>query len=414
MGERSFFNRVSTTFDPDQKPQPLTKPMPGKLDLDITLILVTITLSIFGLLMVYSTTFDYAYIFNRQVLFLIPGFGVLIFCACMDYHQWQKLAFPLMLVTIALLILVLIIGRITPGPARALIEKSGRPSELAKIALIIYLAVWLIAKRDQLNNLNFGLIPLIFILGLVGALIRMQPDLSAAISVFLLGALMFFLAGSDLRQFTYLMVGAFVVAFLFVSFSQTGRDRMAEFRQTLEDPTMASDPIQLSLGAFIKGGWIGVGIGKGVTKLTGLPLPHSDSIFAVIGEETGVLGALLLVLMYLLVLWRSLLISKNASDELGRLLAAGLGFWVTTEALMNMGVIVGLLPAAGNSLPFISAGGSNLLVSMASVGILLNISRLSSRSRKIQEGPFNAVVNLRGGDRRRRVSSPNRPANNKK
>jgi cell division protein FtsW (lipid II flippase) len=113
-------------------------------------------------------------------------------------------------------------------------------------------------------------------------------------------------------------------------------------------------------------------------------------------------------------LWRSLLISKNASDELGRLLAGGLGFWVTTEALMNMGVIVGLLPTAGNSLPFISAGGSNLLVSMAAVGVLLNISRLSSRSRKIQEGLFNAVVNLRGGNRRRRVSCPNRPANNKK
>jgi cell division protein FtsW len=414
MGERTFLNRVNTTFDPEPKQQPLIKPKPGRLDLDITLILVTITLSIFGLLMVYSTTFDYTYIFNRQLFFLIPGFGAMIFCAWMDYHQWQKFAFPLMLVTIVLLILVLIIGRITPDPARALIEKSGRPSELAKITLVIYLAVWLIAKHDQMTNLNFGLIPLIFILGTVGALIRLQPDLSAAITVFLLGALMFFLAGSDLRQFTYLMVGAFVVAFLFVSFSQTGRDRMAEFRQTLEDPTMASDPVQLSLGAFIKGGWIGVGIGKGVTKLTGLPLPHSDSIFAVIGEETGVLGALILVFLYLLMLWRSLLISKNAPDKLGHLLAAGLGFWLTMEALINMGVIVGLLPAAGSSLPFISAGGSNLLVSMTAVGILLNISRLSSRSRKDQEGPFDAVVNLRGGDRRRRISRPNRPANNNK
>ena len=160
--------------------------------------------------------------------------------------------------------------------------------------------------------------------------------------------------------------------------------------------------------AFAKGGLFGVGIGNASTKLTGLPVPHTDSIFAVVGEETGFVGSVFLVTMYGLLLWRGLVIARRAPDGLGRLMAAGLTFWLAIEAFINMAVMVGLMPFAGNALPFISAGGSNLMVSMAAIGILLNISRQSEKTVEQEGRTFGEVVDLRWRDRRRRESRARR------
>jgi cell division protein FtsW len=146
-----------------------------------------------------------------------------------------------------------------------------------------------------------------------------------------------------------------------------------------------------------------VGIGKSVTKLTGLPVPPTDSIFAVIGEETGVFGSVAVVILYVVLLWRGLFIARRAPDGLGTLLAAGLCLWLSLEALINMGVMVSLLPFAGNALPFISAGGSNLLVSCAAIGILMNISRMSAQTEEGDGSPYGAVVDLRRWNRWRRI-----------
>jgi cell division protein FtsW len=184
---------------------------------------------------------------------------------------------------------------------------------------------------------------------------------------------------------------------------------MGTYLPGLRDPLNASYHVQRSVGAFVNGGWLGTGINDGTVKLTDLPLPHSDSIYAVIGEELGVWGASLMVILYSLILWRGLLIARNASDELGRLIAAGLSFWLVMEAFFNMGGILGLLPFAGNALPFVSAGGSNLVVSLAAVGILLNISRLSVKEREQDERrTFSEVVGLRRRDWRGRVSRTRR------
>ena len=170
----------------------------------------------------------------------------------------------------------------------------------------------------------------------------------------------------------------------------------------------ASDHVRRSLEAFVNGRWFGVGIGNGVTKVTGLPVPHTDSIFAVIGEETGMIGAVSLLILYSLILWRGMKIARRAPDELGALLAAGLTLWITFEAFINMAVMVNLLPFAGNALPFISAGGSNMVVSMAAIGILLNISRLSVKTQEDSGRFFSAVVDLRGRNRRGRVPRSDR------
>jgi len=179
----------------------------------------------------------------------------------------------------------------------------------------------------------------------------------------------------------------------------------------LQDPTHASYHVQRSFEAIIKGRVFGVGLGQADTKLTGLPFAPTDSIFAVIAEELGLFGSVLLMCLYAMLVWRGLVIARRAPDMLGTLLAAGVTFWIGIEALINMTVMVGLMPFAGNALPFVSAGGSNLISTMCAIGIMLNISRQSGESSKTEKNEwrsFGAVIDMRRGNGRRSVSRPRR------
>jgi len=393
-----------------------------QLHFDVILLLSVITLMVFGIVMVYSASYDFSNIwygsqmsmFYRQMIWLVIGIAAAVFLTIYDYHLLKRYVVPMMIVTIVLLVLVLIVNEVLLGAARTLLQGSIQPSELAKLMVIIYLSVWLSAKREVLSSISFGLFPLAIILGVLGGLIMLQPDISAVATIFMLGGLMFFLAGGDLKQILLLMIVAVLIGWIIVQFNPTGSDRIEKYLLGLKDPTQGSYHVQRSLEAIIRGGWFGVGIGKSETKLNGLPVPPTDSIFAVVGEETGVLGASLLVILFSILLWRGLRISQQAPDELGAMLAGGLCIWIALEAFINMAVMVNLLPFAGNALPFISAGGSNLGVTLAAVGILLNISRLSVQKREEQGRQFNALVDLRWRDRRRRVSSTRRTARNEK
>jgi cell division protein FtsW len=266
--------------------------------------------------------------------------------------------------------------------------------------------VWLYAKRQSLHDISFGLIPLGVILGIIGGLIYLQPDLSAAGTVLILGGLLFFLAGADIKQIVFLLVLAVVMGWVVVQISATGQDRVDSFIAGLKDPTHASYHVQRSFEAVIKGGVFGVGLGQADTKLTGLPFAPTDSIFAVIAEELGLLGSVLLMALYSALVWRGLVIARRAPDMLGTLLASGITFWVGIEALINMAVMVGLMPFAGNALPFVSAGGSNLVATLCAMGIILNISRQSGEIVKMEENDwrsFGAVIDLRRRNGRRSV-----------
>jgi cell division protein FtsW len=259
--------------------------------------------------------------------------------------------------------------------------------------------------------MSFGLIPLGVILGIIGGLIYLQPDLSAAGTVLILGGLLFFLAGADIKQIVLLLVLAIVMAWIVVQFSETGQDRVSFFLAGLKDPTHASYHVQRSLEAVIKGGVFGVGLGQADTKLTGLPFAPTDSIFAVVSEELGLFGALVLMSLYAALIWRGLVIARRAPDMLGTLLASGVTFWIGIEALINMAVMVGLMPFAGNALPFVSAGGSNLVSTLCAIGIMLNISRQSGETAKMEENEwrsFGAVIDLRWRNGRRSVSRARR------
>jgi cell division protein FtsW len=315
-------------------------------------------------------------------------------------------------VTLGLLLLVLILGE------RSIIAgKSVQPSELAKIVIVIYLSVWLNAKGEKIKQVDFGLIPLALILGLVGGMIAIQTDVSASVTVFALGMILFFMAGGSFIQILMLLVistglGAGMVAIRKPEVYQ----RIVDFWIGIQDiNTIGSEQIAKSFSSFINGGWFGVGLGRGVSKLVLLPVPHTDSIFAVIGEELGFVGAAFLVILYSLLLWRGMMISKRALDGLGSLLAAGLVFWIVFEAYVNIAVMIGLLPVAGNPLPFFSAGGSNLVVTLSAVGIILGVGRAAEIEKRRQERrSLGAVVDLRGRDRRGSVPGFSRPTGTKR
>jgi len=386
---------------------------------DVPLILAVVALVVFGLIMLYSASFGFSfnefgsptYMFGRQVRWLALGIALAVGLSIFDYHHWRRVVVFAMLATIALLVTVLFINEMRLGASRSLFQGSYQPSEVAKLISIIYITVWLYAKRDFLHDISLGLIPLGVILGIIGGLIYLQPDLSAAGTVLVLGGLLFFLAGADIKQIVFILILAIFMGWIIVQFSVTGQDRVTSFLAGLEDPTHASYHVQRSFEAVIKGGFFGVGLGQADTKLTGLPFAPTDSIFAVVTEELGLFGAMLLILLYAVLVWRGLVIARRAPDMLGTLLAAGVTFWIGLEALINMAVMVGLMPFAGNALPFVSAGGSNLVSTLCAIGIILNISRQSGEHVKNEEidwRSFGAIVDLRRGNGRRSVSRSRR------
>lgn len=385
---------------------------------DMPLLVVVVALIVFGLVMLYSSSWDFSlgaykdamYMFNRQLLWLGLGLVAAVALAFFDYHHWRKFVVPAMGLTVVLLITVLLMNEIRFGAKRAILGGSVQPSELAKLVSILYLSVWLYAKRQSLHDLSFGLIPLGVILGVVGGLIYQQPDLSAAATVLMLGGLLFFLAGGDLKQIGVLLIVAVIAAWVVGSVSLTGRQRVGDFVAGIKDPLQASYHVRRSFEAIVNGGWLGVGLGQSQSKLTGLPVPPTDSVFAVVVEELGWFGAVGLIALYGALVWRGFVIARRAPDMLGTLLASGLVTWIAFEALINMAVMVGLLPFAGNALPFISAGGSNLVATLAALGIIFNISRQTGEGTISDDEwrSYRAVVNMRWWNGRRSVSRARR------
>ena len=387
-----------------------------RLGVDVPLLIIVVTLLVFGLLMVYSSSWDASllidkeptYVFTRQLIWVGIGIVVCVAASLFDYHRYSKLVVFIMIGILGLLFAVLIANQVRFSAARSLFAGSVQPAELAKMSIILYLAVWLNNRQETLSSFKEGLLPLGIIVGLVALFILAQPDLSASMTVIILGAMMFFIGGGDMRQIGLIIGIVGAAGFLMIKFFATGQARISQYLSGLRNPTQGSYHIRRTFEAVIKGRFFGVGLGNADTKFTGLPLPHTDSIFAVIAEETGVFGSFIVIVLFVLFLWRGYHIAKNAPDNLGKLITFGLVGWITLEALMNIAVIVGLFPMAGNALPFISAGGSSMVTTMAAVGIIMNVARQSSGQTTIERSPSSAAVDLRGRDWRRSVSRPNR------
>jgi len=385
------------------------------LGVDMPLLIATIFLVLFGLVMVFSASWEISYfqyegshtrMFERQLLFMVAGVILATIISFVDYHRYRRWSIVGMGVTVFALLGVLIVREVRFNATRTLYEGSIMPSEAAKLMIIIYLCVWLYAKRHQINQISFGIIPLGLIIGVLGGLIMAQPDVSAVATLIIIGGILFFLAGGDLKQIFILLMVTVLIGWATVQLQPTARTRMADYYEGLRSPTEASFHVRRSIESFVRGGVFGAGIDNAETKLISLPVPPTDSIFAVVAEETGLVGTTFLIGLYMIVAWRGMKIAKNAPDMLGQLLASGLTFWLVMEALINMSMMVGLFPFAGNALPFISLGGSNLIVSLVAIGILMNISRLSKAPEGQKERISYAPDGFRRSDRRRNQPRP--------
>lgn len=388
--------------------------------LDGYLLLIVGVLLAVGLMMVYSTTFDWSYqvwgspatVFMQHVRNVAIGGVLLILLALIDYRRWRRLAVLLLLVTIGTLIAVLLFGDDTFGARRALVRGSFQPGELAELIIVVYMAAWLTSRRTQIRSIAYGLIPFGVLVAIVAGLVLLQPDISTAATIVVVAGIMFFLAGADLRQLAVAGAAVAVIGVLWVT--RLGPDyaqgRVESFLSGAADVTQADYHVQQAIKAFSNGGWTGVGLGQGKQKFANLPAPHTDSIFAVIGEELGVLGAMAVVGLYVGLVVRGLQIARRAVDPFGALLAAGVTIWVATKALLNIAVMTALVPPTGAPLPFISFGGSSLVVLLVGMGLLLSVARVRTLTQLTKRVPATdrskTVANYDYGwrDRRARVS----------
>jgi cell division protein FtsW len=379
------------------------------LGFDVWMVLILIGMLVLGLVMVYSASWDVSWrlhgdpgaLFRRQLTNLGLGLAIVLIAAFFPLGWFRKLALPIIGFTVLTLLVVLVIN-VGTGPRRAILGSSVQPSEMAKLAIILYLAVWMESKQDRLSEWGYGFIPLMMIIGLIGGLILLQPDLSAVLTIAIVALTMFWLAGARLSQSILVASGSALVGYLLVRVTTTGRARWTDYLAGLVDIEEASYHVQHSLQAFFSGGLLGRGLGASREKFGLLPAPHTDSIYAVLGEELGLIGALVVLILFFLFLWRGFRIAQYAPDRLSTLLAGGITFWVGLEALINMSVLLGLLPFAGNALPFFSYGGSSLLASLAGVGLLLNVSRRIPRHANVNRDV--ATIGVGGRDGRRSVS----------
>jgi cell division protein FtsW len=387
--------------------------------LDVPLLCALILLGLIGLVFVYSSSWEFSMIFYsspysmfwRQLLFFAAGIGIAFIISSIDYHKFRKIiVIGTFSVLIMLALVALGIGETRLGANRTLFGGSVQPSEFAKLATVFYLSLWLYSKRDKLNEFSFGLLPLAAIIGVMAGLIVLQPDISAAFTVVLLSCILFYIAGGEIRQIVLITVIAIITAWIAVSVYPSGRARLQGYIAGIQDPQHATDQVIRSIEAIVHGGFFGVGIGQSSVKFTGLPVAPLDSIFAVIAEESGIFGSLVIIVLYVVILWRGLYIAENAPDLFGKLLAAGVSAWIFIEAMVNMLAMVNMMPFAGNALPLISAGGSSLITAMIGIGILFSVNRTSEKLKEYKEGSVNnAVVDLRRGDRRGRVPRSVRP-----
>lgn len=325
---------------------------------------------------------DEYFFIKHQVLFgVLPGFIILFIVQKINYNWWRKVTALLFFLAIVCLILVFIpgMGNTLQGASRWLNlgPISFQPTEFMKLAIVLYFALWLEGREGKLTNYKEGLIPFVAIIGLVGILIIKQPDMGSLGLIVLISIAMFFVSGVPLHFLFYLFAGGGLLAFLLIKLEPYRMNRLTSFLHPGLDPQGIGYQINQALIAVGTGGIFGLGLGHSRQKFNYLPEPVGDSIFAIISEEVGMIGAMIVVVLFVLFALRGFKIAKNAPDMFSKLVAIGITFWVVFQAFMNIMAIIGLMPLTGIPLPFISYGSTSLIFILTGVGILLNISKHS-------------------------------------
>ncbi|MCP4406027.1 MAG: putative lipid II flippase FtsW [bacterium] len=355
-----------------------------KLFLAIVLILVA-----FGIVMVYSTSGIYGdaegnthHFLLRHVLSILFGLSAMILASIIPYNFYRRppVILSLLFFALALLMLTLIPGMgMKINNARRWLPlgtfRTFQPSELAKLIIVLYFSYYMVKKQDKIRSFSFTVLPSLIILGTFFSLIVLQPDLGTAINIVALVLPMMFIAGVRLGHLLGAGAVMLPIVSLIVWMNPYQKARIMMFSDPWQDPRGAGYQLIQSLIAIGKGGLAGVGLGQGQQKLFYLPEPYSDFIFSTVGEELGFLGAFVMIALFGVLVWRGFIIAFNAPDLFGTFAAFGLTLLIGIQAVVNLGVVTGLFPTKGLPLPFISHGGTSLIVCLAGSGILLNISK---------------------------------------
>lgn len=352
---------------------------------DRWIVLTVVVLSLFGILMVYDSSVAIAirdfgnqyYYAREQVKWLIAGMVIMFAFSFIDYHWWQKIALPILLGTMVLLLAVFLpgIGIRALGAHRWI--NFGffvlQPAELTKFSLVVYLSAWF-SRHEKGRLLSF-----LILMAMVVGLVLVEPDLGTSIIIVAIALILYFSSGAPLIHFGILLPALTVALIGLAVVSPYRMARLTTFLRPNEDIQGASYHIHQALLAIGSGGWFGVGVGQSRQKYEYLPEANTDSIFAIIGEELGFVGGLAVVLAFVFLIWRGFRIAKRAPDHFGTMLALGVTVWIAAQTVINLSAMVALMPLTGVPLPFISYGGSSLIIILAAVGILMNVSRKADK-----------------------------------
>jgi cell division protein FtsW len=353
--------------------------------IDSWLLIVVLALLCIGIVMVYSASSfiaaryygDASYYLQRELMWVVLGIIAMLVTMRVDYRRWRRFSLVGMLIILPLLVLVLKFGVNIYGATRWIAIGSFfsfQPSELTKLVLALYIADWLARKGNQVSSFFYGLAPFVILVGVVLGLVLLENDMGTAIIIAGFATAMFFAAGANIVQF--LLAGA-CGGLIFLQEALHGYRyyRITGFLDPFKNITSINLQLYQSLLALGSGGWFGLGLGASRQKTGYLPLPYTDSIFAVLGEELGFIGCAAVLLLFLSLAFRGFRLARRAPDVYGSLLATGITTWLVLQAMINIGATTGSIPYTGVPLPLISFGGSSLVVSMAAIGVLLNISR---------------------------------------
>jgi len=331
----------------------------------------------------YTEHNDSFYFLKRQVLWCLLGTGLLLITKNLDYHKLHQYTYPIMIFTFLLLVVVMFpeFSKKVGGARRWLTfgGLSFQPSELAKFTLVLFIAKSLVKRADKLRSFAYGYLPNLIVLGFFFIPIFFQPDFGTVMVILAVTFTMLFIAGLR-KKFLFLSTLAIIpIVASAILFAEYRTRRIIAFLNPWEDPSGVGFQVIQSFYAFGRGGFWGAGLGESSQKLYRLPEAHTDFIFSVIGEELGFVGTTAIVLLFLIFIWRGFLTAYQAKDPFGTHLATGLTLLIGLQAFINLGVASGLLPTKGLTLPFISMGGSSMLVTMLSVGVILNISEQTAK-----------------------------------
>ncbi|HRZ34062.1 MAG TPA: putative lipid II flippase FtsW [Candidatus Moranbacteria bacterium] len=359
--------------------------------IDTKLFYTVLTLLIFGLIMIASAGISYShsrfgdsyYFFKHQLFYgVLPGILILFITQKINYNFWKKISLPFFILSLIFLVLVFVpgFGSKIYGASRwlKLGSFSFQPSEMLKLSIIIYLAAWLESRSEKVKDFYEGLVPFLIVIGLVSFFLIKQPDVGTLGVIILISISIFFVSGAKISHMFFMGISGILALGAIIKMESYRMDRFLVFLHPELDPRGVGYQINQALLAIGTGGFFGVGLGKSLQKFNYLPEPVGDSIFAIVAEEVGLLGATFLVLLFVYLAIRALKIAKNAPDKFSKLMAVGIISWIVFQAFINIAAISGLIPLTGIPLPFISYGGTSIIFLMAGAGILLNISKYSN------------------------------------